>query len=316
MTELRTYFGTRGDVPPWASGLETAQFQRFRQGVEDALAERKLRFVLGEGVALVERPAANPSQLGLALLVQVCKTLPEDKWAETIAAQIDSLLKAESDEEQLKADLPDFEKVRGRLKVRLYPDVLLQSDVGKVMVTRQVALGIAAALVFDMPNLIMNVTPEMVHQWGKNGEELFSLALSNLLSEGPVSPKEIGEANGPKMWMLGGPTPYIASHLFILPRYLDRVPEGGVLVGVPTAHALLLHPIVDAQASAAIRVMVPTLATLAQAGPSPVSPYLYWWRNGLLTRLETRGNEKNIEVHPPQELLNILEQLGAKLGSK
>ncbi len=314
MNDVRRYYGSREDVPVWASALDGPQFRHLRELVEGELSQRGLRFVVGEGIVYVERPAANPSLLLLQPLAQLAKAVPQEQWPTAVAAQVESLLKAEVDEETLQTEVHDFDKVRSRIKMRLYPEELLQAEAAKVLVLRTLAPGIVAGLVFDMPNLIVNVTPEMVKKWDKREDDLFPLSLSNILADGVVQPKEIGEPQGPKIWVLGGPSTLVASHVLLLDRYLDRVPDAGVLVGVPTNHAVLLHPIVDSLAAAAIKVLVPSILTMHRAGPSPLSPHLYWLRNRTLMRIETKvvGSD-NIEIFPPADLMKVLGQLGANL---
>lgn len=307
----RRYLGD--SLPAWAAPLDLEGVRRLVTLLEEEMKKRDFRFVIGDGVLYLEQSLSEPTRYFLPALVAACAKAPADRWPALVAGQIDEVLRAEEEQTRFLSEVGDFEKVKGRIKVRLFPSETLQTDAAKQVVMRQVADGIAAAPMFDLPSALLPVNKGHVAAWKMNEDQLFPIGLNNLVAAGPVRVQELRDEGGPKILALGGDSPLIATHLFFLERYFEKLPEHGILVCVPTCHTVLLHPIVDAEAGPALRVLVPAAIGMHRQGPNSVSPHVYWWRNRNLTKLEAKIEGENIEFFPPPDLVAALKQVGAQL---
>jgi hypothetical protein len=300
-------------APGWSGFADDAPFREFLGQVEAFLAKQGNRHILGEGVAFLERPGENPAQFPFQPLAAICSKAEPKEWPDAISAYFRRLLTAEGEERQLRKDARDFEAVRSRVKLRLYPEEVRQSPVASQMIFGNVAPGIVAAPVFDLPNLVVPVPVPVVRSWGKQDQEVYELALANVMAAHPVTPEVVPEPATPRILALRGENLYVATHLLLLHRHLDRLYEHGVVVAVPANQFVLYHPIVDADAAPAIKTLYPAALGMHKEALAKVSPFLYWWRNGSLTRLDAKFGEGSIEFFPPAELLKILETLGSPL---
>lgn len=307
----RRYVGDR--VPAWAASMDLESFRALVGVLEEELRKRDLRFVFGDGVLYLEQTLAEPTRYFLPALVAAFSKAPRDQWPAIVAGQVDEILRAEEEQARFLAEIGDFEKVKPKIKVRLFPAEALQSDAAKQVVMRQIADGLVAAPMYDLASALLPVSKEHVAAWKMTEDQLFPIGLNNMVAAGPVRVQELQDEGGPKILALGGDSPLVATHLFFIERYFEKVPEAGILICVPTAHTLLMHPILNAEAAAAIKVLFPAAIAMHRQGPNSLSPHVYWWRARNLTKLEAKVEGENIEFFPPPDLVAALQKLGATL---
>jgi len=292
-------------VPGWADFLEPEQLRAFMEVLELALAERELEAVQREGVVAVALPDGRPLQLGLRNLAQRCAHLEPGRWADVVGEHIDTLLGAEAEVDAI--DRADFDAVRPLLKVRLYPSEALEQSQADAVILAHPCPGLAAVLVYDLPNTVSSVPQAEAGAWGRSPEELLAVGLKNLAAD-PAPDRqdvdvdvdvEVEVERGVVLRRLSGPSFFVASHLLLLERLLPQKLAYGALVCAPTRHLLLLHTIRDSRVLLAINAMIPEAHECYRRGPGSLTPNLYWWHDGQLTHLPTTVEPGKVKLTPP-----------------
>jgi hypothetical protein len=97
-------------------------------------------------------------------------------------------------------------------------------------------------------------------------------------------------------------------------RLADQLPAGtrDALIAVPNRHTLIVSPIVDAGAVAAMQAIFRMAAQLFRDGPGSISDQPYWWHEGAIVQIPHRENGKRIAVYPPDEFVALLERVLAR----
>ena len=119
--------------------------------VEAEMQSRGVPYKMADGAVDVEL-ADGPQSLGLHNLAQVCAAVPPADWPEAVQSHFDLVFGSAREEAELAEEIADFDRVKSRLRVRLY-----ESPV-EAHVSRLVGAGIAAGLVFDLPSAMRSVS--------------------------------------------------------------------------------------------------------------------------------------------------------------
>jgi hypothetical protein len=167
-----------GQVPDWAGFLTAAEYKRFRGLVNDWLRADSRGFREGEGGWIdVDLGAEKPHTIGLANLAQKCHTAEAGDWPALVAEHLDISLNTDDIDPK-----PSFESVKSMLKVRIYPadyPASVPTD-EELLVRRQLAPGLVAALAIDYPRTVLGVPPDTAAGWGIPIDELFEIGLANV----------------------------------------------------------------------------------------------------------------------------------------
>jgi hypothetical protein len=311
VADLRRFFGSRDDVPEWASFFSPGDYRSFVAGVEAELRRRGLAFELGDGVARVVPPGGGTAQeYGLLNLAQVINHTDRAQRGEVIRHHFDTLFKGEAESQSLDALAADFEKARPLLKVRLYSEDYTDRLGREQVVSRVPAPGLLAALVYDLPSSVATVHPDHVKGWRRGVDELFTMGLTNVQAEGKLRAETVSLEKGATVTALIGDTYFAASHVLFLGDYLGAPAPFGAVVGLPHRHAVLYHAIADMSVIVAINAMITATFGMYKEGPGSISSQLYWWRGGRMACLPSRVTARQIEFAPPAEFVEeVLEKL-------
>ena len=303
----------RPEPPGWASFFTPEQHATFMAHVERYFAGRDAEFAVCDDHVRVERDG-KPSALGLANLAQTCHLEEEHDWPMMVAEHFDRLLLGSTRDEEIIAQIGDFEAVRDRLAVRLWHENLLaevggQGGPGDALIYRTDLEGTASVLVLDLPGSIKNVTPDEAKPWGKRPEDLFRLALENVpeLCKPQVSRFEL--PNGQASYLITGEEFYVATYALLLHRFPECIGTYGALVGVPNRHAVISHPIEDLRIVEAVKSLVTAAVYMEQKGPGSITSDVYWYHDGRFTRLPYDINGNELDFRPPDELVEMLNGL-------
>ena len=109
--------------------------------------------------------------------------------------------------------------------------------------------------------------------------------------------------------MLTGESFFTATHALWADRFSEQPAEFGTLVGVPTRHTVVAHPIRDRGALTVIAQMLQLVARSFNDGPGSLSDGLYWLLDGRLERLETWIDEQGPHLSPSPRFARVLEAL-------
>jgi len=304
-----------GPRPAWLAGYDQRSWNAWAAALRAELAragvECDVRFE--EGVVVLRGEGRKDQRLGLGNLAQLCLATPRREWRTIIARHLELTLRMlERSGDVLDQLASDFGRAREVLKVRLFSsDVPNQEN----MVVRSPAHGLVAALVYDLPDSVASVRRDHAAAWGTPTDELFRIALGNVLEEEPPDHTTVPLGEGGVIHSLSGSSHFTATRALALEKHLQQIPAMGVLVCVPHRHAVLFHPIQDARALHAMRVMVPAAQGMFQAGPGSVSPHLYWWTDGRLVFQPTEVQGGRVAIDPTEEFLfQVLHPLRSQSG--
>ncbi len=307
MGALGRFFGSRDDVPEWASFFSAAEYRAFVAAVEAELGRRGLGYETGDGTIVIQ---GQEGAFGLQNLAQVCHGTPRKAWAGRVSDHFDSIFRSAEETREMDRKAETLEGVRSQLKVRLYPPDSLDEIGADRLVHRRPAEGLVETLVYDMPGSVRSVPREHVEKWGCPVADLFEAGVENLKAEGRPESKSIELPEGGSVRALIGDSFFVASHALFLEDYLEPVPEHGAVVSVPHRHAVLYHPIEDLRVVHAINAMIRVTFGMYREGPGSISPHLYWWREGRFVLLPSKVTAQSVTFSPPEAFVSgVLNRL-------
>ena len=307
---LRRLIGGAEPPPDWSPFDDGRTHREFIGAVEDDLGRRGVPFELGDGVVLIPTEGDDrPAEYGLSNLSQQCAASERDDWSRIIATHFTSVFSIRG--RDLDALAADYEQVRPILQVRLMPDESMGGVDVPGSVIRPIAPGIQAVLVYDFPDSTASVHEEHLAAWPVDVDEAFDQGLRNLDQEpAPISDDmEVEPGTSVRVWY--GDSFYVATRVL---RLADLVPPGttDALVAVPNRHTLLVHPIVDGGAVAAMQPIYRLAVQLFREGPGSISDQPYWWHEGSLEQIPHHTKGRDVTVVPPDGLLAVFERVIAR----
>jgi hypothetical protein len=245
--------------------------------------------------------------LGLQNIAQKCQSAPRERWVTLIGEHFDSLFMAAPEGlHPTQLDIADFESLRTRVRVRLYPESVLKQTMS--LVQRPLAEGLLEALVLDLPKSVRTISRSEIAQWPLDEDELFMLGRRNLAGSAFLEETRV-QLPGSELYMLSGDNFYAASHLLILERYQTRPMPHGMLLSTPKRDVILAHYIKDIGVLEAISGMLEVTVSMYDEGPGSLSPHLYWMRNGAFTTLNYTLKDGAFGLVPPSEFSDVLHEL-------
>jgi hypothetical protein len=280
----------------------------FLEAVRRELERRGLQHELGEGHVRIER-GGEWGDFGLTNLAQVCHQLARTDWQEAIASHFDNLFAAADAEAELEQLGRDFERIRRMLKVRLYASASLGGMEPGPPASWELASGLVAAFVYDLPTSVRTASVEHVKAWDKSRDELMSVAVENV-REDAVTSERLGEGDSALVACFADHF-FAASHAFMLGEHIPPRANGNAVFAVPHRHALLYAPLVDMHVVQSINDLIVTAVSMFNEGPGSISPGLYWWREGSVTLLPSSFDGKKIDFVPPDDFVQVLNTLAA-----
>jgi hypothetical protein len=279
----------------------------FLEAVGEDIERRGLPFAIGEGVVRIERNG-EPSDYGLTNLAQVCHQAGRGRWTGTISEHFDNLFEAEAAQARLDEMARDLEAVRSMLKVRLYPAASLGGVDPQEPTSWEIAPGLVAAFVYDLPTTIATVNASHITGWGRSRDELLAIALDNVRAE-PVQAKRMGDAGASAVVACFADHFFAASHALLLGERMPPEAKHGAIFAVPHRHALLYAPIVDLGVVQSLNHIIASAVRMFQQGPGSISPGLYWWRDGTITLLPAQLDGQKVAFAPPDDFIAVLNEL-------
>lgn len=271
-------------VPAWAAALSAEEWGWFIATLATDLEGRGVahRIDLEAGYVLVTKPEL---ELGLANLVQICRSRARDGWAAATRHHFDIAFDVKDDRtaEELSHD---WALARERVKLRLY----VRSNLPNMpLVTWEVADGLVAVLTFDLPDTVITVRLEDREEWDVEDDDLYDIALANVRGEGLLPTATIDLGEGASLQLLeGGRTFFAASHALFVEDYVHGdIGRYGVVLAIPQRHVVLFHPIQDLSVVRVIEAIIVTATNMYVDGPGSISSDLYW--------LPPRGEDSSLD---------------------
>jgi hypothetical protein len=288
------------------SGLTVRQSQQVRDLMRAALAERGIEV----SVFATHLSAADGRRFGLDTIASICHNAPggEADWPRVIGAFLDeALARFPQQPPELTAE---------QLRAGTYLRLALVEAVPPEWATsyryaRRLGGGLMELLVHRDGDFVRWLRDEDVALVGY--DELISIGLANLLAADFDHLDVLGGEHGPTYW-LHGDSGFVASKMLVLPEILRVLPgaqiepTAGVLVAVPTRHDLILSPVGAGVVWHMARLMSLAVQTF-NSGVAPLSPHLYWWRDGAVHRLTEVDRTGALDPVLPEEFLAVTEGL-------
>jgi len=291
------------EVPDWAAGLDGPTYTTFTKAVLKDLTGRGFTARIDDGYAIVDRGTEEPYRFGLSNLVQLCHQIDKRDWPGAIAEHFSNLLTTMG--RDLDALAADYTQVAPILRVRLMPDASAGLELPGA-VTRPVATGVQAVLVYDFPDSTANVRADHVDSWPVDVDGAFAQGLENQLE--PLGTPTRRDNEEIELSLYLGDGFYVATWAL---RLREVLPPGttDAIVAVPTRHSLIVHPIVDKRAIQSLGAIYRVAVTVERAGPGSISDQPYWWHEGLFTHVPHHFDGETVVAAPPEGLLAVFERV-------
>lgn len=192
-------------------------------------------------------------------------------------------------------DIPsDYRRARRMLRVRLAPTVWVDRLPDKEM-ARPVADDLHQALMVKIDDGAAMVPLDSVETWGIDPEQMWADARKNTMLDEPRERRAMLKPTGERLtWVRG--SWWVSSLLLDLGRYLSVHNRHGALAMVPVRDALFFHEITDASVVHSMGAMLEFGLQLHFEDPDPISPHIYWWRGGSITRVVAYEDGRNRPV--------------------
>jgi hypothetical protein len=188
----------------------------------------------------------------------------------------------------------DYSKARKQLRVRLAPSAWAD-QVPWEEITRPVADDLHRVLMIAIEGGASNVLPEHLEAWGTDPEEVWDEARRNTMLDEPRERRALLKPTGETMTWIRGSW-WSSTLLLDLGRYISPRHSRGALAMVPVRDALLFHEIVDDTIISSLKAMMDLGLRFHFDGPDPISPHVYWWHEGSISRLVALEDGRNRPV--------------------
>lgn len=278
------------------------------QHIETYFRKKKASYSYVSGVIVSPNEAGEEVRHGLVNIAQQCRQAAPKEWKTLITRHFKTLDEIDQFNEVFNKRAHDFRYTQKYLGVRLYGSDYLTHIGEDIILTRPVMEGIIAMLVFDFPHSVVNVKPEQSILWSKSEDELFEIGLANMRANYRynLSHESLGEA---AIWFATADHFFTPNIIFDLQHDPKLQGLHGSLVGIPHRHAVLIYPINSVETIRMITQLLPVINGMHREGPGSISPQLYWYTNNNFHPLPYRIDEKTIQFTPPENFINMLNEL-------
>ncbi|GIG38763.1 hypothetical protein [Cellulomonas phragmiteti] len=231
-------------------------------------------------------------------------------WPAVVARHVDQVLNPPPGPDSLSPEeLLDIAVLRVAAVDQLPEPVL-----ARLGYATEVVDGLLQVLVADFPATVATLGDDDVERVGL--DRLLAAGRARLLAE-PVEHEVMELEGGARLEMLSGESVYVASKVLVLADVLrslhgERSYPDGVLVAVPSRTDLLFHVPVDSGVVTALQTLAGGAAKMWSTAAGGVSPSVYWWRDGALTRVSRLDDEGRVAVEVHDELGAVLNRLAAR----
>lgn len=243
---------------------------------------------------------------------QMCATSDRNDWPAIVEAQVRSLLNSDKESAEFNVYEKSFAEVGSLLRVQLYPADFLDGIPFKDETFYKTDIpGTLTVLMIDLPSSIATVKKSGAKSWGKSDKELFEIGLRNTLAMTVVQQEThaMGDFN---IVSLNGNDLLSAVHAFDFQKFDGVTGAHGTLIGIPTRHFVLCYPINDLGVVKAAQGMAVIISGMNNEGPGSLSPFLYWYKDGVFENEPYTIENKNFNFIPKERFVTELNKLKAQ----
>ncbi|WP_433624664.1 hypothetical protein [Nocardia sp. CA-120079] len=247
----------------------------------------------------------GPHFLWLDNLRRKLNAKPFDQWPALIADHVETFLARVDLDYTDPLDTDEFTTVRGFLKTRFASsDTIAGIDI----VGHYVAPGIIQVVVIEQLRTAEVVTSDQLAHWQIDTNELFELAEANTRSADRLA-IEWRNYNDAHFAILSG-SESASAHSKWLGDY-PVIGTYGALFVISHEGNVYAHPIVGPNALTAMILLGKVAANTYRSEPQPISPAVYWWRDGEigLAAITEIDPDHSVEVRPTPEFEALLTSL-------
>lgn len=287
----------------WAPYFSNEDLSYFYSLLRNYFASKNIQVSIDDGYVNI---VGNSNRFGLSNLAQICHQSSKDDWLKIIEDHFSRIFSMEKEVADLNLIIKDFEKISKYLAVKIYPEEYADTIGRENLVWRVDLPKTVTVLVFNMPLNVSSVMPEQIKSWYKSNEELFILGINNVKNN---YKSELSEENlnKIKIYLCSVQDAFTATMALYIDEHLKLVGRYGSLVTIPNRQALICYPInkID-EIVDAISEIIPFTVYMEREGPGSISSLLYWYKDGMFVNLEYEIDDKRIDLHPPEEFLEIM----------
>lgn len=248
-------------------------------------------------------------QYGLESVAKKCQADNATQWPTIIAEHFDSLMSGEAALAEIEQQAQDFEAVKSRLAVRLWPASRLSKQAESSVVWRRDIPGTATFLVFDLPTSVVSVSADLMKKWKKPVDELISIGLQNVRTAYPTERTRVslGET---EIIAYASDHPYATCWALMPETHQDLYAECGLLFGIPTSRHFVICPADRERALTAALDILPLVEQLHEEGPHSLSPLLYWRFEDRIFPMRLKKDDEGARLILPEDLHEYLKKWG------
>jgi hypothetical protein len=277
--------------------LTVSEAQRLRDLVRSCMAGAGYEVIVYAGHV----EDADGRQFGFSTLARRLSEVPAKHWAKIIDDHVRRMLASVDGPDVF--DVPT-EELLDRTYLRLYEADGLP-EAGWWTYGREAFPGVVELLALDLPDSVATFNDEQVARHGL--AELRAAGLRNLRRE-----EAEDRVTHDGVEILAG-SMFLASTVLVLRDVVLRTTgeaslPNGVLVAVPFRHQLMYHVPRDGGVVEALNAMVGIAAHTYGTEVGPISPHVYWWREGEFHQL-THMTDDRIEVRVEGEFADVFARL-------
>jgi len=242
------------------------------------------------------------STLGLQNLSRTCRQRDRADWPDVIDHFLHNV--SGSGENELPEDL---DAVADQVLPRIGPPLGAHDAELKIWWKKLDPERVWLNLVVDYPTRMAYVTREMAKRSGQSGDAWLERALANLRAMSspemvPVVNEEIG------LRVIAAGDSYDAARIQILDKLLPETEQAGCFVAPIGREQVLILPVaIDALPH--IHILKLIARDNYPSAPYAISDEVFWVRRGEWHLFPIEIEEKAITVHPPEELVEVLNLL-------
>jgi len=299
------------EVPSWASYLTKTEYSKFIKSIDSYFYKQNITYRLEDGYLEVGPNDFDFTQLGLVNLSQICKQDEPQNYKKIISRHFDTMVRSNKFDKDFQKIIHDFEQIKQYVAVRLYHQSYFETVGKENTIGKDFAGDIYAALVFDLPDNILSITPEQAEKWNKSIDELFGLGVKNVREACPINVSQ-ESFNNLKIWIVEGNHFFVPNVVFDLDKHPQVIGTYGSLIGIPHRHGVIIYPIENLQVINAITTLIPLIKGMNTEGPGSISNNLFWYNAGVFEDLPYEIQEEGIQFYPTENFTNQLSLLQSK----
>jgi hypothetical protein len=266
----------KGERPPRWWQHSKADWREFVGLVRDEASAR--------GIEIVEEFEAGgftfngTMQVGLMNVSAQWSKIPQGERRAQLSGFMDKVMAAAA----LAGGEERTEDMRSSLRVSLQPiDVLPEAD---WLVRRNPCGSFYIQAVVDMEGAARSLTKKELAESGMSEEDAFELGSANVWRHEPYNVDRTSLGDSGQLTFVHGESMYTAAHALHLDRFLNPACASGALFIVPNRHFLMFARCDEPRLEDLARALA-GLAVKAYGDEYPITPDLFWWRDGRMERI-------------------------------